>query len=222
MTDLPRPRAARLARPRWLDLRLVLGALLVLTSVVVGAKVVAQADDTYPVWALRHDVGARSVLTEDDLIVTAVQLEGSAAVYVAAGGPPPVGWVLTRPLAAGELLPRAALARPSTPDTRRVAVPVTPVVAADLSDGAVVDVYVVPTPAPGLTTGTAAPARVQRVLSDVTVAKVEQGGRSLSSSSTSASVVLILRTGDPDEVTAFLEAQARGTVQLVRVPAQAP
>ena len=44
MTDLPAPTATRLTRARWLDARLLIGLLLVLLSVVIGAKVVADAD----------------------------------------------------------------------------------------------------------------------------------------------------------------------------------
>src|SRR3954452_22866223 len=45
----PTPRRVR--PPRWLDLRLVLGVLLVLGSVLLGARVVTAADATVPVWA---------------------------------------------------------------------------------------------------------------------------------------------------------------------------
>jgi hypothetical protein len=227
VTDLPRPRAARLGRPGWLDPRLLLGVLLVLVSVVVGAKVVAEADDTYPVWAVSHDLGPRSSLVAGDLVVKRVRIEGDPSTYVSAVGLAPVGWVLSRAVAAGELLPRAALDEPGAVSTRRVAVPVEPVVAADLADGAVVDVYLVPRLDGPRTTS---PPPVQRVLTGITVAKVERGGRGLAGSGARASVVLVLRSGtgdtagssttsEPDEVTTFLEAQGRGSLQLVRAPA---
>ena len=225
MSELARPEAARLGRARWLDPRLLLGVVLVLASVATGAKVVAQADDSYPVWAVRHDLAQRSALADGDLEQRRVRIEGAASAYVAVDGAPPIGWVLTRAVTAGELLPRAALARPDALPTRRVSVPVEPAVAADLADGAVVDVYVVPrADAPR----TASPAPVRRVLSGVTVAKVERGGRGLAGSSSRSSVVLVLRVGaapvaagdgsaaPADDVTAFLEAQSRGDIQLVR------
>src|SRR3712207_7134950 len=49
----PSPRRVR--PPRWLDLRLVLGVLLVLGSVLLGARVVGAADATVPVWAVAGD-----------------------------------------------------------------------------------------------------------------------------------------------------------------------
>jgi hypothetical protein len=229
VTDLPHPRAARLGRPGWLDPRLLLGVLLVLVSVVVGAKVVAEADDTYAVWAVSHDLGPSSSLVAGDLVSKQVRIEGDPSTYVSAAGVAPIGWVLRRAVAAGELLPRAALSEPGAVSTRRVSVPVEPVVAADLADGAVVDVYVVPRPDGPRT---ASPLPVQRVLTGITVAKVERGGRGLAGSGARASVVLVLRSGpaspgtsaaaEPDEVTTFLEAQGRGSLQLVRAPAGSP
>lgn len=45
MTEVPTsPAARRLASPRWLDGRLVLGVLLVLASVLVGARLLSSAD----------------------------------------------------------------------------------------------------------------------------------------------------------------------------------
>ncbi len=50
------PVARRVRPPRWLDLRLVLGVLLVLGSVLLGARVVGAADATVPVWAAAGDL----------------------------------------------------------------------------------------------------------------------------------------------------------------------
>ncbi len=55
MTDLPTPVASRLRAPSWRDSRLLVGVLLVVLSVVLGAVVVARADDRVPVYAAaRH------------------------------------------------------------------------------------------------------------------------------------------------------------------------
>ena len=50
---LPGPAPRRVRPPRWLDLRLVLGVLLVLASVLLGARIVSAADVTVPVWRSR-------------------------------------------------------------------------------------------------------------------------------------------------------------------------
>ncbi|MDX6207895.1 MAG: hypothetical protein QOE24_286, partial [Frankiales bacterium] len=52
------PVASRLALPRWFDARMVIGILLVLGSVVVGAKVFSSAGATTSVWAASRDLPA--------------------------------------------------------------------------------------------------------------------------------------------------------------------
>jgi hypothetical protein len=51
MAELPKPTASRLTKPSWRDTRLVVGVVLVLLSMTVGAKAIAAADDTVPMYA---------------------------------------------------------------------------------------------------------------------------------------------------------------------------
>jgi len=74
----PGPTPRRIRPPRWLDLRLVLGVLLVLGSVLLGARVVAAADATVPVWAATGDLAAGTELTAGDLRAVDVRLGDSA------------------------------------------------------------------------------------------------------------------------------------------------
>jgi hypothetical protein len=104
----PRPR--RIATPSWLDLRLVLGVLLVLASVLIGAKVVSSAEHTYPTVAVRHDLAAGTVLTADDLRLAKVQLPHRGHGVYLAKVRDAVGRQLSRPMSAGELLPADAVA----------------------------------------------------------------------------------------------------------------
>ena len=46
----PAPAVRRLRSSRWRDPRLAVGVVLVAASVVVGARVLAAADDTVAVW----------------------------------------------------------------------------------------------------------------------------------------------------------------------------
>ena len=46
MTQLPEPTAKRLQRPSWRDARLLVGVVLVLLGTVLGARLIAAADDT--------------------------------------------------------------------------------------------------------------------------------------------------------------------------------
>src|SRR4051795_9445910 len=78
----PGPAPRRVRPPRWLDLRLVLGVLLVLASVLLGARVVGAADATVPVWAVTGDLAAGTELTAGDLMAVDVRLDDTAVPYL--------------------------------------------------------------------------------------------------------------------------------------------
>ncbi len=144
----PVPRRVR--APRWLDLRLVLGVLLVLGSVLVGARVVSAADATVPVWSVAGDLAAGTELEAADLVAVETRLGDAAGAYLSTGTDP-AGRTLARAVRAGELLPRSALEEPA--DLVQVALPVQAGYAPPgLARGQVVDVYGVTDPA-GTTTG---------------------------------------------------------------------
>lgn len=219
MTDAPAsPPAGRLATPSWLDTRLVLGVLLVLVSVVVGARVLASADRSTLVWSTTRDLAAGAALAADDLTPAQVRLFGSSDGYLAASGDPPVGYVLERPVAAGELLPRRALARPGDDDERRlVTVPVLPGhYPPSLARGQQVDVWSSPDPDAGA--DPAAPG-ARLVLEQLTVEQAPDAGGGLSGATPERSVVLVV---PPDDVEVLLTALARGRIDLVRVPGSGP
>jgi hypothetical protein len=143
----PTPRRVR--PPRWLDLRLVLGVLLVLGSVLLGARVVGAADTTVPVWAATGDLAAGTQLTAEDIVPVAVRLGDAAASYLSTGTRPE-GRTLSRAVRAGELLPRSALDEPA--ELVQLALPVqSGYVPPGLDRGRLVDVYAVADPAAGAT-----------------------------------------------------------------------
>ena len=143
----PGPAPRRVRPPRWLDLRLVLGLLLVLGSVLLGARVVGAADATVPVWAAQGDLAAGTVLTDEDLAVVDVRLDAAAASYLSATVRPQ-GRTLARAVGEGELLPRAAIE--ASTELVQVALPVQAGwVPPGLRRGQLVDVYAVADPAAG-------------------------------------------------------------------------
>jgi hypothetical protein len=210
VSQLPSPSAARLSRARWLDTRLVLGVLLVLVSVAVGAKVVAEADDTVPVWALARDVAPQTVLTPDDLTRIDVRLGEAGEQYVAARGAVPEGYVVTRELRRDELLPSGALARAGEASLRRVVVEVDSATTAGLDRGSVVDVYVVPEAGAGHEQPPA-----ERVLEGVAVADEPDEDGGIRATSGTRGIVLLV----PGEAVGdLLTATARGRTSLVQRP----
>jgi hypothetical protein len=139
-------RAATRARSgAWRDPRLWVGILVVAVSVVAGARLLAAADDTVEVWAVGTDAGPGARLDPTDLRVERVRFAdaGELASYFTTADRLPADLRLVRGVAAGELLPRAALGGTDEPaDTVELPVAVDadqvpPAVAA----GSVVDVY---------------------------------------------------------------------------------
>jgi len=144
---VPAPTPRRVRPPRWLDLRLVLGVLLVLGAVLLGARVVSTAAATVPVWAAADDLAAGIELSADDLVAVDVRLDGAAAAYLSTSTRPE-GRTLGRAVRAGELLPRSALEE--RPDLVQVALPVQAgYVPPSLRRGQLVDVYALADPAAG-------------------------------------------------------------------------
>jgi len=205
------PRANRLATPRWLDTRLVLGVLLVLFAVVAGARVFAAADHYSRVYVARHDLVPGERLTADDLAIGRVRLDGQGREYVAAGSAP-VGYVVTRYVGAREFVPVAALAAapPAQATTRQVSVPVSAGhLPPALGRGSLVDVYV--TPKTGAGAEVPAPTLV---LSDVAVDTREGGSRTFGGDST----LVVVLSVPADRVVDVVHAVESGTIDLVAVP----
>ena len=215
----PAPRRVR--APGWLDLRLVLGVLLVLGSVLLGARVVSAADATVPVWSAARDLAPGTELTPADLVVVDVRLDGAAALYLS-GATRPEGSVLSRGVRAGELLPFAALEEPA--DLVQVALPVQAgYVPPGVQRGRLVDVYAVADPAAGAT-GTEI-GSVTLVVGGVPVQAVS--GRSegvLSTPSTTVQIVVSVPTDEAADVLASIAGRPLVVVahESVVDPAERP
>ncbi|MFN8077225.1 MAG: hypothetical protein U0Q15_17640 [Kineosporiaceae bacterium] len=139
---LPGPPAARLRRPSWRDTRLIVGVLLVLGSMVTGARVMAAADDSIAVWAAARPLPVGATLTVDDLVQRRVRMSAGEDLYLPAGPLPERGAVLLRAVGEGELLPRAALGDAARLRLRPVVVVASGPVPSGLGPGARVDVWV--------------------------------------------------------------------------------
>jgi hypothetical protein len=187
--------------PRWLDLRLVLGVLLVLGSVLLGARIVSEADATVPVWAVTGDLAAGTELTVEDLVAVDVRLDDAADAYLSAGTRPE-GRTLAGPVRRGELLPRSALDDPD--ELVQLALPVqSGYVPPSLERGQLVDVYAVADPAAGATA--VADGSVTPVVRKAPVQAIS--GRSdgvLSTPTTAVQVVVAVAADDTVDVLAAI------------------
>lgn len=205
------PPARRLRGPSWLNPRLLLGVLLVLASMAVGARVLATADRTEQVLVTSRELAAGTVLRADDLRVARVRLGGQVDRYLSARAAPPVGYLLVRDVGPAELLPRAALRR-SPSDLRYVTLPVAnhhlPSV---LRHGDLVDVYVTPK-------SSAVSATPRLVLRGAGVDSVDVAGAGRLGPGGEAAVQLAVSSA---QVAPLVAAAQGGAIDLVRLAAGA-
>lgn len=211
------PAAVRARRPGWRDPRLWLGVAIVAICVVAGARLLAGADNTVAVWALRTDHAAGSIIGADDLVAQRVRFadDGALGGYYRVSDPMPTRLSLVRDVGAGELLPRGAIGAPSGARLARLPVSVDPSgVPAGLAPGTAVDVYVVGrasvTGAAGAAGASALPGgRVTPVLDDVTVVDVADND-------VSGAVTLTLAVPG-DDVAAYFASVGRVSDPVVTV-----
>lgn len=207
---VPRPRR-RVA----LDVRLVLGLLLVAASVAAVVFLVGAADTRVAVYAASESLAPGDRVDADDLVERSVALDGAEDLYLRVGAIPDDGIVVAQPVAAGQLVPLSAAG--STDGVRatslvlRLAGPVSTVV----ETGSLVDVWgVARGDGPQGETGTpvvlASQATVVRVLTEDSLIAGSSAG-------SSTVEVLVPRT----RVARLLQAIAHGDALAV-VPAGLP
>ncbi|MEZ0578634.1 hypothetical protein [Nocardioides sp. MH1] len=200
--------AVRATRAGWRDPRLWIGLLIVAGSVVLGARVMAAADDTVSVWEVVDDHGAGSTLGGDDVVAVRVRFSGGGDLdrYVTADDPLPDGIVLTRGVGGGELLPAAAVGSSDDVTTVRVPLDLEPTrVPPSVAPGSVVDVYVGGTSRRGTGPGP--------VLSAVTVVAAPPAEESFAVTGTRQLVLAV----DDDAVAPFLSVLDHLDQPVVRV-----
>jgi len=200
----------RLRRPRWSDPRLLIGVALAVGGAIGVTQVVAASDDTTSVWMVSGDLARGTTITTADVVAVPVKLDDYRP-YLAADQAI-VGATTTRSFGAGELLTSVGIATDdATPTLRWVTLPVAVHrLPADLARGEQVDVYLVERTASGEPAG--APTLV---LEQATVADVDTGDSRFGGGSLELGVALAV---EPQQVADLVDAEARGTVTLVRVP----
>jgi len=211
--DLPTPNASRLRPPSWRDPRLLVGLLLVLTSVTVGARVVALADDTRPYYAAARPLTAGDRVGEDDVRVVRLLLADAPDTYLLADAELDRDLIATRSIGAGELLPRAALGNGGDVALQPVGIPVQGQLPAGLVKGAVVDVWVA-SPDPERAGSFSEP---ERVVDAATVSQVSGSSSALGATSGSTVQVLLEETALAEVLGALAN---KASVALVLAPGQ--
>jgi len=219
------PKASRLALPRWLDPKLLLGLLLVVVAMLLGARVFASADDTVAVYQVKAAMFTGDALTQDSVTITRVHFsEGSVADnYVSAAQALPAGQVVNHDLRAGEMLTQGSVSPKATTPTVELSVPISTGDTALVTKNSRIDVIVVP----NTTTGSTAKVAPTKVLSNVLVTSVPGGsGGAFSSGSTSAGSSITVRV-NPATQTAFDSVKLAAslhdsTVYIVKLDDKSP
>ncbi len=87
----------------------MVGVLLILASVLIGAKLFAGASHTYPVVAVTRDLSTGTILTSADVRTDRVQLRDHGRGVYLTSTHDAIGKKLSRPVHGGELLPAGAV-----------------------------------------------------------------------------------------------------------------
>lgn len=198
------PPATRITLPRWRDGRLVLGVVLVLLSVLLGARLLSGAQRRTDVVVAARPLQAGHVVTAGDLEVRAVRLSGVGGHYwPGADLTGLLGHAVMTAVAAGDLLPRSVVAAEADPKPARVvSVPVDPTRLPVLGAGDRVDVFATYDAAAGKQGRTAA---------------VLRGAEYLGSGDTATGTRVAVRLRVPvDSVGALVRASEVAGIDLVR------
>ena len=205
------PAAVRSKKPKWTQFRFVAGVLLVIASVLTGAKIIAGADQSSIALVAARPLTAGMTISQSDVRPIKVRFYGDPDRYFSGNIPP--GYVMLRPIGEGELVPRTAvglvsdLAAAGSVPVRYVTVPITnghfpP----GVQRGDVVDIY-------SSTQGGGTGATTSLLLSGVTVDRApgpQSGG--LGGGSAGGSVVLVI----PEQrVTDMVIALQRSSLDIV-------
>lgn len=199
------PPARRGHPPRWRDPRVLAGALLIIGATLAGALLWSGGAEGTAVWRAVRDLPAGAQVSVGDVeSVVVIVPEGTS--YVVADDLP--DGRLTRPVAAGELLPANSTSTSTPDDVRLVTVPIEPVHApVDLAAGSVVDVWGT---AEGDIGGPGSSGLVlERVRVDAVAADVD---------GVSGAIAVVLEVSTQD-APALIAAARAGAIDLVAVPA---
>lgn len=188
---------------------------LVLGGLLLGGRLVSQADHTVGVWRLAHEVPAGASVSRDDLAVTRVHFDDSdtLARYVSVGAALPAGVRAGRDLEAGDLLAWSAVSTSGAGAGLQLplAVPASGL-PLGLQAGDRVDVWAVPE-----RDSAAGSSGVSRALAAATVASVEPAARGFGGVTGERSVLIhVSRQADLSKVLSMLAGHSVVLVRLER------
>ncbi|WP_435199643.1 hypothetical protein [Janibacter sp. GS2] len=202
MSSLPTPKARRLVKPSWKDARLIIGVLLVLLAVVIGAAAFSAADDRVGMWAAKHTLTPGHEVRDSDFVRVDVQLGEASSDYLGSGERLPNGAIIDRELRAGELVPRSAVIDPTTKRVREVPVRVDPIYLSNLTVGSRVTVFVPEARTKDPEGGATTDERVQyeELVQRATVSSLPESSGAVMGPNSGSSAVLVVPASQVEDI----------------------
>ncbi|PWH05313.1 flagellar biosynthesis protein FlgA [Brachybacterium endophyticum] len=199
----------RLRRPRWKDPRLLVGIVLVVLSVLLGALLASRASATTTVLIAKDEVVVGDELTASSFTSAEVRLGEQAEGYARAPKDIPEGSTALQSVHPGELLPVSVIGQGGGEDLRPVVIPVESAVADAVGPGRPVELW--RTEADDQEKD----ALAENLVQDATVRRVFEGS-TLGMRSMSIEVLV-----PSDELPAVLEALGSGDrIDVIGVPGE--
>lgn len=193
---------------------MLVGVVLVLGSIAGVASIVQAADKTAPVYAARTALLPGQPLDPADLVPVEVVLGASSTKYLRPGDLPDVPLLITRTIAAGELVPIDAIGRSTSVDHAAVVVTVNHELAGAVVAGSVVEVW---SAAPLAMNSYAAPVQLLAATPVLRVVASDEAGLFRGVSDGTAVEILVPRLLLPEVL-----AAVTGGAQLSLVPTTLP
>jgi Flp pilus assembly protein CpaB len=131
----------RLRRPRLRDPRLLVGVVLVLLGVLLGALALDRVSATTRVLVARESIPVGQDLTADSVLSVEVRLGETETLYVSSPDQVPAGSTALRSVQAGEMIPLSAIGQGGGADLRPVVIPVDRSVADSVAPGRPVEIW---------------------------------------------------------------------------------
>ncbi|MGJ8721654.1 MAG: hypothetical protein ACSHW9_07370 [Salinibacterium amurskyense] len=199
------------ARAFALDPRLAIGVVLVVASVVGVVSIVAATDESTEVYAAASTLTPGDRVLSSDLVIRSVKLNEATDRYIARGELPDEGFIATRPIEAGELVPSSSLGSHDGLSLTSVVVSPQGGLSGTVATGASVDVWASAEAEDG---SYAAPGVI---ISGAVVVRLLEDDSLVSAAHGNAIELLVPRS----RVARLLEAMANGDVLSV-IPANLP
>ena len=186
---------------RHIDIRLVIGFVLVAASIAGVYGLVAAADRTTAVYAASRPLAAGHLVRASDFEIVHVRLAGASAMYVDDGGLN-AGAVLLRPVDSGELLPVAAVGTARDITSTTLVLTLASQLPTDAKPGSVMDLWT----APQLGQNSYGPPTI--LVSQAQIARVMESS-GIGSAARGVNVEVVIPRS---KVAVVLQAQANGDV----------